>query len=395
MPKSLKGTVITVASWNPAKEVTGAEKVIANFEKLTGIKVNWKQVSYNDYDSQIAALVNSNSSPDLIRYYSPAIHRMYLCQDVKTATGYDFKGEIWDKRVTSQYTIKGKIYGVNLKDTYVQQPKVFMYRKSVIESAQLEDPYVLWKKGKWDWNTFIQMCKDYKEINPSGYAWMTYNAVDYMDLTGVTMIKFDGNKFTNNIKDVNVYKTLKQMCDYRAADIIPPAFRDQKVFSQGNTLFMTFNSIANRRTNANLTEVKNDQDLYCVPVPTIKGRENVQAFSELEAYGIPKGAKNAAAVYYFLRYYLDASNYDANEFFVNKQAYEVYKECMGKKEFYIATATELLDVVAEDAGGSVAGLTGWIANGGAAAQLEKELDSVKPTFDLATKKANEALSKFK
>ena len=397
MPKELRGTTITIASWNPAKEVTGAESVIANFEKLTGIKVKWNVVSYDGYEEKIAALVNSNSSPDLIRYYAPSIHRMYLCQDVKTATGQDFKGDIWDSRVTSQYTIKGKIYGVNLKNTFVQQPKVLMYRKSVVENVGIEDPYVIWKRGEWTWDKFLEICKEFQEntSSTSGYdPWITNVGIDLLDFSGIEMFKFDGSKYTNNLKDAEVYKALKQMCDLKAAGIVSSAVRDQKVFNKGTTLFMTFNSIANRKTNANLTEIKQENDLYCVPIPAIKGRENVQNFSELEAYGIPKGAKNPGAVYYFLRYYLDANNYDANAFFVNKQAYEVYQDAMNKSEFYIATRDQLLDVVTETTGG-IAGLSDYIRLGGSATQLQKELDSINPTFELAVKKGNEALAKFK
>ena len=393
MPKELRGTTITVCSWNPVKEVTGAENVVANFEKQTGIKVNWKVESYDLYDQKIAALVNAGNAPDLIRYYCPAIHRMYFCQDVKSATGYDFNGAIWDSRVTSKYTIKGKIYGVNLKNTFVNQPKVIMYKKSVIEKTKMEDPYLLWKKGKWTWAKFISMCKDFKEkTNGSGVSWISYNAVDYMDFNGITLINFDGNKYTNNISSSGVNTTLKQMCAYSKQGILSSAVRDQKVFPSSNSLFMTFNSIANRKTNANLMTVKQENDLYCVPIPAIKGRENVQTFSELEAYGIPKGAKNAAAVYYFLRYYLDANNYDANNCFVNRQAYEVYQACMAKKEFVTSSDDFLMDVVDKDSG--LAGLSNWIRQGGDSAQLSKELSSIKPKFDLAVKKANEKLAKF-
>ena len=393
MPKELRGTTITVCSWNPAKEVTGAEGVIANFEKATGIKVNWQQVSYDNYTDKIAALVNAGNAPDLIRYYAPDIHRMYLCSDVQSATGYDFKGDIWDSRVTSKYTIKGKIYGVNLKNTFVNQPKVIMYKKSVIEKTKLEDPYVLWKNGQWNWSKFISLCNDFLEAtNGTGYPWISYNAVDYMDFSGYSLINFDGSKFTTNVSDANVEKTLKQMCTYVKQKIVSSAVRDQKIFPGGNALFMTFNSIANRKTNANLMTVKQENDLYCVPIAAIKGRENVQTFSELEAYGIPKGAKNAAAVYYFLRYYLDANNYDANNFFTNKQAYEVYQSCMSKKEFAVNSDDELLQVAAGDSG--LAGLSDWIRNGGDSAQLAKELATVKPKFELAVKKANEKLAKF-
>ena len=394
IPSNLRGTTIKIYNWNPIKEYPGAEKVIKDFETQTGIKVDWTTGGYDDYDSKIAAMVNAGNSPDLIRMYSPDIHRMYLCQDVKTATGFDFKGDIWDSRVTNEYTVKGKVYAVNLKNTYFNQPKVIMYRKSIIDKMKLEDPYALWKSGNWTWSKFIDMCKQYKELNPTGYPWMSYNAVDLMNFMGQDFITLENGKYVNKINDTEIYKSLQQMCNYVSTEVLSSAVRQTSYFEQGNVLFMTFNSIANRRTNAYFIELKGDDDLFCVPVPTVPGEGDVQLFQELEAYGIPKGAKNASAAYYFLRYFLDASNYDANTFFCNKQAYDVYSSCMAKKDFFINIDGQLLGAVS-DQGGSLAGLSDFIRNGGAVAQLKKELDTAKPTFDLAVKKANEVLAKFK
>ena len=51
MPAGLRGSTVTVYSWNPVKDVSGAEQVVANFQKQTGIKLNWVQGRYDDYDT--------------------------------------------------------------------------------------------------------------------------------------------------------------------------------------------------------------------------------------------------------------------------------------------------------------------------------------------------------
>ena len=171
--------------------------------------------------------------------------------------------------------------------------------------------------------------------------------------------------------------------------------RMPKDFENGSVLFQTFNAIATRRTNtsAKIVQSKADGDLYCVPIPTIKGAENVQLFSELEAYGVPKGAKNPSAVYYFLRYLLDEANYDANTFFCNKQAYEVYKASMAKSTYFVPGDSALLDVVST--GGNLAGISDFARNGNDFAQFDSKRNELNPTYDLAVKKANEVLAKMK
>ena len=56
--------------------------------------------------------------------------------------------------------------------------------------------------------------------------------------------------------------------------------------------------------------------------------------------GIARGAKNPEAVPYFLRYYLDPSNYDLNSFYCNKQNLEVYNWCMSQKNTIWSTYYE-------------------------------------------------------
>ena len=49
MPKSLRGTSITVYNWNPVSEYTGASSVIKKFEQATGISVNWQTENFDTY----------------------------------------------------------------------------------------------------------------------------------------------------------------------------------------------------------------------------------------------------------------------------------------------------------------------------------------------------------
>ena len=252
---------------------------------------------------------------------------------------------------------------VNRKDTLFNQPFVFIYRKSLIDKYQFDDPYVLWKTGQWTWDAFINILKSTKDSTFTGDPWRTSIGLDYLYFTGQELIKINGSEYVNNLMSKEVGEAAKKMCSYRSSGYTTSAMRQPKDFEAGSVLFQTFNIICARRTNisAKIVEAKADDDLYCVPIPTIPGSENIQLFSELEAYGIPKGAKNPAAVYYFLRYFLDADNYDANTFFCNKQAYEVYKACMDKQTYFTPGDTALLDVVST--GGNLAGISDFIREG--------------------------------
>ena len=392
MPAALRGTTVTVFSWNPPKDVTGAERVISDFTKQTGIKVNWVQGSYDTYDTDLAAKINSGNSPDVIRYRLPDISRMYLTQDVATATGYDFKGDIWDKTVSKYFTVKGKVYGVNLKNTFNKQPTVVSYRQSMIDRYKLDDPYELWKAGEWDFDTFIEICKEFMQETKRS-AWMTSAQLDPMWFSGVSLIKFDGEKYTNNLSDKKVIDALRKCVQLRVDDVIPKTTRNNDSFENGTYLFYTDNILSHRKTDFHFATLKDEGDLYCVPFPTGLTDTYYQAYNESEAYGIPKGAKNPQAVYFYLRAYLNKDNYDKNIFFSDKKTLEVYEWCVSQENVHYVIDRQSLPSIVN--GSHSGGLESFLNTTPTEANLQTFIDSnTNPTIESAIKSFNATVAKF-
>ena len=61
------------------------------------------------------------------------------------------------------YSYAGKYYAANLKNTFNQQPTAVVYRPSQIARYKLEDPYTLWKQGKWTYDKFKELCRAFKD----------------------------------------------------------------------------------------------------------------------------------------------------------------------------------------------------------------------------------------
>ena len=390
MPAGLRGSTVTMYSWNPAKDVSGAEQVIANFQKQTGIKVNWVQGSYEDYDTEILAKIKAGDSPDLIRFNHPTPVRMSLCQDIKTATGSDCKGAIWDSTLTSTYTVKGKIYAVNLQNTFNQQPSAVAYTMSNIKRYKLEDPYVLWKSGKWNYNKFIEICKQYKE--KSGYCgWMTSAQLDLVWFSGLRMIEFDGKTYTNNVKNPAYVTAVQKCCNNHTNGITPEATRSSDNFENGTYLFYSTSMLEARRTDFHFPTLKKNNDLYWVPFPTGLTPTFYQNYQEYEAYGVPKGAKNGIGAYYFMRYYLNRENYDEATFFVNNQALEAYNWCRSQTNVNYQCDRALTKSV----GNENASLEGWIRTTHVAEQVQTQINSkASPIVDRAVAEGNKIIANF-
>lgn len=380
MPKNLRGSTIKVASWNPIKDVTGAQKVIDSFTKETGIKVDWEEIDYENYETTIAAYINAGKSPDVIRYQHSTAAKMQVAQDLKTATGYDFSGDIWDKSTRDAFTVKGKVYGINLKNTFNMQPQVMFYSAKNIKNNNMEDPYTLWKQGKWTYNKFKEMCLQYLEKSGSTAAWMSSYQLDYLQWQGLDLVTYDGKQYKSNLSDPKIVTAIQEVCNNRASSIMATTMREHDKLEDDTYLFFSGNIIAARRTDFHFTTIKSEGNLRCVPLPTIQGVTNWVPMHESEAYGIPKGAKNPAAVYYYLRYYLNADNYDAKMFFADEQILETYNWCMAQKNkfHYIGNTFDMADYT----------------RSGTAAQVKTQLDKIAPTVNAYVKNANGIIAKF-
>ncbi len=331
VPDDLKGSSIKVLSWNDITDVAGAADVVKKFKNESGITVTWLKVGYDEYQSKLAAMVASKDSPDVIRLEGPNPAILSLMSPV-TVTGYDFKEDIWDSYVSELYTVGGNVYGVNRKNTLIQQPGVMLYNKAYITQYDLDDPYVLWKRNKDNWNmdTFLKICKDYMKVSGSTTPpWLVGHIHFFASNYGTAEVIREGDTFKNNMGDKTLLTAYQFVADSINDKVAYADIWDYAGFNQGKYLFFSTAIIGARRTHFYFKDLKNAGSLGVVPMPAIPGQENYYTtLYEAEAYGVADGASNAKAVPYFLSYYLDGENYDENSFFNDKTMLDVYKYSM-------------------------------------------------------------------
>lgn len=334
VPKELRGTTLEIYDWNPASDVTGMQTAINEFKKVSGIKIKYTQANYDNYNTSLAQRVAANNSPDIVRLRAIEPARTELLQPLANS-GYDFSDPVWDAELMKYYTVKGKAYGANLKNTLVQDPQIYVYNTKLIDKYDLENPYDLWKAGKWTFEKFIEIAKDYTEQSKK-YA-ITGNYL-YPFLTGFEgAIQYKDGKFVNNLKDTEFVSAMKKSVGYKVDGIYTGTW-DSDGFEKGEYLFFFQNINTARRTDFHYTNMKAEGTLGVVPAPTVAGKDYSVAFAEYRAFGIAKGAKNVKAAPYYIRYVMDANNYDEKTFFCNNNALEVYKYVMGQKNRIVNNA---------------------------------------------------------
>ena len=331
MPSSLRGTTVTVYNWNAAAEYSGAPSVIKKFEKETGIKVKWHTENYETYISKLAAMVASDTAPDVVRTLRPDPIALKSLQPI-SSSGFDFSDKAWDSQLMKDYTYNGNCYAASLKNTHIGGVTMLLYNKSLISKYDLEDPYKLWKENKWTFNKFIELCKTYKKDSGADFACGSQDFSKWSTLYGIAgPVGFDGSNFINNSADSKFVSVTQQIADlYNTEHILADWKADE--FNSGDCLFWCGGAVFARRQNTYFGSLKSAGTLNVVPMPSIDGQNKYyQDMSEYEAFGIAKGAKNAAAAPYFLRYFLDPANYNISSFFCSSQALEVYNWCMERE----------------------------------------------------------------
>lgn len=394
IPSSLKNTKVTIWDWNELSDRPGASDVIDKFTKETGIKVNFVRQSggTSEYATKITAAVASNKAPDIVRLRGYEMGLINSLQPVENIN-FNFKDKSWDTRVLNYYSFGGKTYAVNLQNTLYQQPYMLIYNKNLIGKYDLEDPYTLWKQGKWNISKFEEMLRIFTEEAGSDYtAWTSYQFEDVANWYGQSLVMRNGDTFVNNTTNNNLIKGLQTYANWNEKGYITSVRFDRNNFENGKILFFTESPIGLRRTHYYFAELKKTGAVGAVPNPTVEGglSKDTTMISEFEAYGFPKGASNALGAAYFLRYFLDADNYDKNTFFTDKTILDVYQTLMNNSKVFSNSDYYL---ITSDNGAKGETMTTKLA-ASRANQIVTVLDEYSPIVNINVKSVNNMINKL-
>lgn len=392
IPEELKGTTVTVYNWNAANNVTGSVQAMEQFEEETGIHVDWITGSYDTYATDIAAMVTAGEAPDIVRLRDADWSMLKMLTPLDEID-YDFSDQAWNQKLMHEYQVNGKQYAAAMDNTPYVNPLVMFYNRNLISKYNLEDPYDLWKSGEWTWDKCMEICEDFLDKAGSEYNGMSlYRGEDYANSLGTTFFSYDpdSSSYVSHMSDTALVKGWQFVADNVKRGNIMTNVYQTTFLEKGQLLFCNLGGIGARATNEYFTEMKENGALGTVPVPSVEGQDTYYQFlTELEAYGIPQGAKNPTGAAYFLRYFLDAEHYDMNSFYCDDQAAEVMDWCM--KQTYMTNMTRV--IYKEQYGVSEVEMAYTLMTSDIA-QVKTHLDTFSSIIDTVVKTGNEVLDKL-
>jgi len=190
---------------NPAK---GANKSVEmTLFNNKGGTITWKVVTDSEKFSSLATAVISNDAPDIFKYEwlafpSQVLKNMY--QPVDDIVNFDDPLWVETKETADQFVLNNKHYVAPISFSV---GTLFMYDQNVIESENLDDPYELYTKGEWNWDTWYNLMDKFVTSAPDGETRFGINGwfqPQIIQQTGKTMITYENGEFKNNLNDADI-----------------------------------------------------------------------------------------------------------------------------------------------------------------------------------------------
>ena len=280
---------------NPTNDANERSVELAIFEDTYGAKIEYIPTTNATRFDDLANAIMGGTSPDIFIYEwrsFPYDTQKGQFQPIDSLV--DWSDPMWAevKGTADMFTWKGEHYlaplGYGSSDI-----QVLMYNRRMMEEEGIDDPYELYLEGKWDWNAFLDSMKTFVEQGDDRYGICGWWENAFVYTAGDTLIKYDGNTFTNNLSSAKVERAQNVLRDIYANDLIKSGwFQGAGVFGPGDTLFYSMGTWAYN----DVAKAQPDDVIQILPFPKDPEQDNNFFSANILAYMWVKGSENADCV---------------------------------------------------------------------------------------------------
>lgn len=280
---------------NPTNDSPERSPELALFEDTYGAKIEYIPTTSDAAYDALATSILGGNSPDIFVY----AWRVFPCDIAKGQfqpidSLIDWTDPKWAdvKDVADQFIYKGEHYIAPLSYSF-NDTQVLMYNKTTMESEGFDDPYELYLKGELDWDKFTNMMKEFAENGENRYGIGGWWANALVFTSGETVVTYDGEKFSNNIRSEAIERAqfvIEDICKNNLVKLgwIP----GESAFVDDDLLFYSMGTWA---YNAAALSCPDDV-IQIVPFPKDPKNDNYYVSNKLNAYMWVKGSENGDCV---------------------------------------------------------------------------------------------------
>lgn len=292
---------------NPSAE-TGASKSagLEMFEQKYGGSIEWIPTTWNSRYDDLSTQVLGGGGVDIFpgddtaNFPKGIINGMFQPVD----DYIDVNSAIWQNVAQGMelYKFGGQHYEMV---TSVTAEAVVLYDKSTIEAQGFDDPWELYEKGEWNWDTFKEMLYEFVDPDSSQYGLDGYwNEKALLMSAGVPLVGLseDGG-VQSNVNNATVEKAMnfqyelnQNGCKFPKAEF---SWNEQpQMLGEGGELFYIIGPYCIRKNPDTWTIGVDPENIGVAPVPSPEGSDPYQA-AKVNGYALCKGAANpqGAALY--------------------------------------------------------------------------------------------------
>ena len=316
---SIKGSKVTIYASDKPSDLM--KKTQQQFEKKYGCTVVFDVIPWADWHTKFPQQVSAGKTVDVAPLFDTEFANYAATGMFQSVESYvEINDPIWDKNIMDLFKWKGKHYGLYTKLRSYAQGMIF-FNKTMFEDEGEDDPYTLYKKGKWDLNQFRQTALAMRRLGKDGKTSVYGFGTWWYD----AFILSNGNRQVVPQSDGSVKITLNQQSAYDAMQLIQDMQLKDKSFDytlssswadyfMGGKMAMVYERPWNVAGVYNMYDKKNfPYELGVAPPPKGLNTGNTYyAPSIIEATGIPAKASNpkagAAWIYFSSIYARDNQN---------------------------------------------------------------------------------------
>jgi len=384
-----KGTTVKFATWINHQNTEGA-KPINDFKEKYGINVELVYCSQNKYVEELLALISAGNSPDVFVDGAMFPFTLQVAEDF-AVSGVDLNEPIWSRASLNSSTVGNKVYSVNTINSVWAGTKLCVYNRELMESNGIKTPSEYYEEGNWTWETMKEVMKQVDALGDD-YHGGTLDIMDVIGPMGTDLVSYDfkNAKFKSNITNPDLAKAMNLVLDLSKDNLLTSG----SDFELGRVGIIIEDPYAIKRTG--YFKSMDGLDLGVTYVPDWDANKKSVFASNIRGYGIVKGSKNPKAAGMFIRYFLDAANYDLNDTFLSDDLANFFFEMSSKVEETAAEQPVLFNYTGI---AMVSGQSSWTwvqpVYGVDPSQVAATLAAQQNLVDTAVTKANELIAKYK
>lgn len=270
------------------------------FEDTYGGKVKWIQTTSATKFDDLANKIMSDEQVDMFPYeWSCLPNGVYKDQYEPLDDYINLDDDLWSdvKYMAESLVYNGKHYVIPYA---ISDPVCIQYSRELMQEEGLDDPYELYQKGEWTWDTFMDMMEKFVNNADDGEERFGINGwfgQAVVQSTGKTIVTYDGSKFANNITDPQIEKAELLLQQIAQENLYDPSWKSYFP-EDGLTLFYAMGGT----WSLGESNGKNpDGDIMIVPFPKDPDADKYYACANYAAKMLVKNSQRGDAVATYIK----------------------------------------------------------------------------------------------